>query len=428
MVPGHPRAEALTDSTQIKERRFRTDVGMMVASRVAVVILGIAQSVVAARALGPDARGLVAAAISASLILTQIGTFGLTAANPYFVAREHDLRQSLIDNSLWFAIGGGGLLAGIGLGLQAVLPDAFPDLSSGDLALALSGLPPALAAALLQSILLGEGRTVAYNGVAVAVAILPLVALVAVEVVARLDATSALVVIAFGQYAAAALFAIALRIRSIGRLDIALLRRTTGYGLRIYAAAMLSFLLIRLDMLLVNGYLGAGPTGQYAVSVALVDGLTLLPVAVGFNLFARVARGSGIAFTALVLRHVAVAFALVCALAFLLAGPVIRLLYGDAFTPAVELFRWLLPGAYALGLLSILSQHFAGSNYPPKLIVLWIAGLAVNLAINITLLADEGAYVAGLSSSVAYALVLVGHLALFRRHLEGSRAAHAAAG
>ena len=104
-------------------RRFRTEVLMMGSSRAAVMVLGFAQSVIVARALGPSGRGAVAAAITLALILLQAGTLGLTAANPYFVARDRLLHGRLIGNSVWLALGLGLLLAGLGAMAKVLAPD-----------------------------------------------------------------------------------------------------------------------------------------------------------------------------------------------------------------------------------------------------------------------------------------------------------------
>ena len=50
--------------------------------------------------------------------------------------------------------------------------------------------------------------------------------------------------------------------------------------------------------------------------------------------------------------------------------------------------------------------------------LVWLPGIAVNLAINLLFL-GSGAYVASLASSVAYALLLVLHVRLFARELGG---------
>ena len=59
-----------------------------------------------------------------------------------------------------------------------------------------------------------------------------------------------------------------------------------------------------------------------------------------------------------------VVYGALCVVSFVLAGPAIRLIYGPQFHAAIELYLWLVPGVFCLGMLSILSQHFAGRGFP----------------------------------------------------------------
>jgi O-antigen/teichoic acid export membrane protein len=104
-----------------------------------------------------------------------------------------------------------------------------------------------------------------------------------------------------------------------------------------------------------------------------------------------------------------------------LAGPVIHLLYGAAFARSASLYRWLAPGVLSLGLVTVLSQHFAGRGFPFQAMAVWFIGLAVNLAINLLFLSSNGTYIAALSSSIAYTLLLVLHIRLFAREPGGVR-------
>lgn len=405
----------------MSEQRLRTDVFLMVAAKFGVLALNIAGSVIVARALGTEGRGLLAVAFSFSLILIQFGTFGVLTANPYFAAREPASRARIVTNSLWLAVGLGVLLIGVGAGVKVVAPDVVRGLSWLQLLIALAGVPLALANQFLHSILLGEGRTVAYNLVDVGLSVLSTIAVFVALVPFDGGVTVALVVTA-GGYLAGALTWLALLLRhrpSLLRPDFAFIRRMVGYGLRAYVATLIGFMVIRIDMLMVNGYLGAVDAGLYSVAVALVDGIYLLPTVVGVNLFPRIARGAATAMTAEVFRTVAVVYGLICLATVPFAALAIRVLYGEQFADAAELYLWLLPGAFSLGMVGILSNHFAGRGFPIEAVLVWFIGLGVNIAINVLFLADHGAWIASLSSSVAYALLLFLHMRMFAREAGG---------
>jgi O-antigen/teichoic acid export membrane protein len=392
--------------------RLRTDVFLTFGGKAATLLFGLLIVVAVSRELGPSGQGLFAVAYSLTLMLAQLGGLGLTTANPYFTAREPGRRQNIVSNSLWLAATLGALLIAAGLVLRAVAPDALQGLGWEPLVVTLIGVPGALAALFLQSILLGEGRMVAYNGVEAVQAALTLVALLLGFAVFDLGLTGVLAVLTISRYAAVAAYLALLAPPSVP--DAALARRMLAYGLRAYVAIVVSFLVIRLDLLLVNGYLGATEAGLYSVAATIADGMFVLPMVVALNLFPRVARSGAHEQTAEVFRSLAVLYGAVCLLTIPLAQA-IPLVFGEAFEGSISLYYWLLPGIYCLGLLTVLAHHFAGRGYPREAAAIWFVGLALNIAINVAFLPGRGAWVASLASSIAYAVLLALHLWLFVR-------------
>lgn len=262
---------------------------------------------------------------------------------------------------------------------------------------------------------------VAYNAVEVALAVLPVAGLIVGFGVFDFEVTGALLIMVGAYWLAAGVYLVLLlRDRPTPRVpELSLFLEMARYGFRIYVATLVALLVIRVDVLMVNAYLGAREAGLYSVTAALVEGMYLLPTVIGLNLFARVSRGAPDQMSAEVFRSVAVLYGLLCLVSVPLAGPAIRLLFGAPFDPATELYYWIVPGAFSLGMLTILSNHFAGRGFPLEAMLIWFVGLAINLAINIAFLADEGTYIASLSSSIAYTFLLFLHLRLFARQSGG---------
>jgi O-antigen/teichoic acid export membrane protein len=302
----------------------------------------------------------------------------------------------------------------VGIGLKLLVPATVEGLTWAQLGIALAGVPAALTALFLQSILLGQGRMVAYNGVEVAQFALTLAVLAAAFWLLDIGVTGALVVVTASRVGAMLGYLAVLRLPPKWP-DVELGRRMLVYGFRAYVALAVSYLVIRLDLLLVNGYLGSHQAGLYSVAATLADGMYVLPAVVGLNLFPRVARSGESQETAEVFRSMAVLYGLVCLATVPVAGPAIRLIFGDAFSGAISLYYWLLPGIYTLGMLTILSQHFAGRGFPLPAVAIWFFGLALNLAINFAFLPGRGPWVAALASSIAYAVLLALHMWLFAR-------------
>jgi O-antigen/teichoic acid export membrane protein len=404
-----------------QQARLRTDVFLTFAGKGATLLLGLATAVVIARQLGPSGQGTFAVAYSLALMLVQVGGLGLTTANPYFAARSPGQVPRIVANAIWFAGVLGVALAVLGAAIKVLAPGVLEGLGWTPLLVALAGIPGALAALFLQSVLLGEGRMVPYNAVEVVQAMLTLVALVVGFAFTDLGLTGVLAVLGAGRYAAAIAYAAILHRRSgiFARLDAGLARVMLAYGFRVYVAVLVSFLVVRIDLLLVNSYSGQEQAGLYSVAATLADGMFVLPTVIGLNLLARVARGDPVEASAEIFRSVAVLYALVCIATIPVAPFAIPAIFGSAFEDATSLYYWLLPGIYALGMLAILSHHFAGRGFPRQLLVFWLVGLVLNLALNFAFLPGRGAWVAALASSITYAVMLVLHTWLFAREAGG---------
>jgi O-antigen/teichoic acid export membrane protein len=403
-------------------RRLRTDVALMSSSRAAILVCGLAQSVIVSRALGPSGRGAIAVAVSLMGLFTQVGSLGLATANTYFTARDRKALGAIATNSLWFGGLAGATLAVSAVVLKLLVPSVVGDLSWPELMAVMGAMPGMLAALLLQAVLLGEGRSLAYNVLAAALQALTVVVVAVVVTVLHAGVLGVLVTIAASQMLSTCVYFAALRRHRPSRCpDLGLARRMLRYGLRVYAATVLAFIVIRIDVLLVNAYRGGHDTGLYSVAVAAVDALYLLPVIVGFNLFPRIARGAERTLSIVVFRTLAPLYGALCLVSVPLAGPAIHLLYGPRFASSVGLYYWIAPGAFSLGMVAVLSNHFAGQGFPIKVMLMWLSAVVLNIALNVLFLPD-GLFIAPLASSVAYGLLLIMHTVAFAREAGGFRA------
>lgn len=422
MVMSTP-ARAPAPAPRISARSLSADVVVTLASKVMVLVLQVASAVLVARKLGPSGRGVVAVALTLVMVMQQLGSLGLASANPYFGLRDRTTTGRIAANSLLAAGVIGGLLAMLCLAAKEVVPVTVRGLSWLDVSIVALTLPASLVFLYLQAILLGQGKMLVYNLVEAGQNVLGVIVLAIGLLVIGMGVTGSVAVVVSVYWVGAAAYIIALNRGEtrIARPDIALARAMVRYAFRIYVAGMMSFLIIRLDLFLVNGYLGSQQAGLYAVAGGLADALFLLPMVIGLNIFPRIASGAGNDTSAAVFRLVSIVYAVVVLASAVAAPPIIDFLYGNAFASAADLYRWLAPGVFSLGLVTVLANHFAGRGFPLNAMFVWLVGLAVNLAINLTLLARYGTYIAALSSSVTYTLLLVLHLRMFVNEVGGWR-------
>jgi O-antigen/teichoic acid export membrane protein len=423
-------------------RGFPLQVAGTLAARVLMAANSLATGVVVARTLGAEGLGALAVLNVSVAYAVQIGSLGLPSANTYFIAQDRRRLAPAAANSLAFGVAGGLALALLTVALAARSPRLFEGLPVSLVALAAAAVPFQLLTVLGLNVMLALGRVRRFNLLdLVGQTMLPVNAVVAlVTLRAGLRSLVALNTAASVAVCAAVVLLVARlvkgsartgadepartsgragdggRARDDGRAgeggragvrpDFALLRRTLRYGVKVHAQTVAALLLFRVDLLLVKYFRGAAEAGVYSVASQVSLLLLLLPGVVSTLLFPRIAaraddRG---ALACVVTRHTTFVMLVACAAA---AVGVFALpaLYGPRFAGATVQALILLPGVLFVGVAGVLSQHFAGTGLPAALPLFWVAALAIDTALNLSLVPAFGARGAATSSTLSYALV-----------------------
>lgn len=401
------------------ERSFGTDVLLTVVSKLLYTAGGVVVTIVIARGLGPTGQGLFAVALNLTLMLIQVGSIGLPIANPYFAARDPAAQRLLIGHSLRLAAVLSLVLAAGACGLKVLLPSSLAGLGWTELAVTLATMPIALGGLFLQGVLLGRKAMLAFNLVELSQVAVALLALVVGFAVVDLTLVQVLVIIGLSRVLSfgVALFNLRDALRAPRVRRPGLLGEMLRKGALIYLVALIGFVLIRVDLLLVNSVLGARQAGLYSIAAIIAEGLVLAPLVVGTNLLPRVATSTDATLTALVFRTMFTGFGLLCVASAPGVAIAVPVLFGDRYAGAVQLYFDLLVGVFALGLLNSLTVHYFIRGYPRVLIATWVLALVLDIAANLVLLGPLGSRVAPIASSVAYSGVLLVHVVVFRREL-----------
>jgi O-antigen/teichoic acid export membrane protein len=390
-------------------RHFLRDISVTFGSRVVGLCLAILASVLAARFLGPSGKGALAVIGLISSLAVQFGDLGLHASATYFTARDPDAVPRIAALSLWIGLLMGGLLSLMVLVVARLFPHSLNEIPDRLLLIALGLIPIGLLSLFFQNILLGLQRILAFNLVDLAGKVLGLMATILLLPVLGLGVWELLVAgLAISLAASLATIWLVAREAAIATaLDCDLARDLLRYGMKFYLACLFAYLVVRIDLLLVNFFRGVAEAGIYSVAVSVADLLYMLPVSMGTVLFPRIAgeRSGGGELTLKTCRYTALVMASLCLAVALLARPVIQLLYGPAFAGSVLPLLWLLPGVFFLSLEVIVANDLAGRGYPAVLVLYWLTGLLVNLGLNAIVIPRWGATGAAATSTVTYALM-----------------------
>jgi len=391
---------------------FIRKVGETFVTRVLLIGIGLVTSVIVARILGPEGRGFYAVAITIGAIGVQFGNLGLHASNTYYVAGDRGLLPALAANTIIvsFAVGG------VGTVLIWMIFQLWPQMAPVRgllLILSLLWIPFGLAYMLLQNLLIGIQEVRTYNKIELLtkalglglIGVLIITGAVGVETLFLV----ALIVLIIGLFWA--LLRLRTHIFTLPLPSLTLFKETIRYGSKAYLAALFAFLVLRVNLLMVKYILGAEEAGYYSIAATMADTVYMLPVVIGTILFPKLSAMTHDqekwAFTRKMAVSVGVVTVVLATFAGLLAGPVVRILFGELFVPAVPAFIWLLPGIVLLSINTCYMNYFASIGMP--LITVVSPGLAaiVNIAVNLKLIPWWGIVGASITSVLSYGLMLV---------------------
>lgn len=379
-------------------------------TRAGLVAASLVTSVLVSRSLGPDGRGVVAVAGAVTAIGIQLGNLGLHASSTWAVAQRRALLPALTANALVASLTIGIVEAGIVVALLIIAPGLVP-LEGAVLIVAMIGIPIGLTHLLFGNLLIGLERIRDYNLLEVGTKGISVI--VTIGIVAAGLATPIVFLVAGLVLLVGALIVVFVRLRHLSETPVrpswSVFAEFGRFGLKAYFTALISFLVIRLDLILIELLQGTADAGQYSIAVACADLVYMLPVVVGTLLFPRLSRMSDAAEQVRYARQVLVSTGALMTtgaiVAALLAAPIIITLYGSAFAPAVPAFIWLLPGIVALSMHTIVMNYCAAVGYPPVVLVSPLLGLVLNVVVNLLLIPRFGIVGASIASSLAYVIM-----------------------
>jgi len=408
--------------------QFSKGITITFTARVLSLILGIATSILIARLLGPEGKGIYTlAALLPSLIVT-FTNLGIGPATVYYVAQRHYRRPEVLGNNVLLSILIG--TTGVVIGLVVALffhQSVFPGVAQGYLFFALTLIPVSIFFSYVNCILLGAQRIKEFNLISILHAVLFL----------------GFIIIALWGLKAGIIGALVAGIFSLVLVDMILFfwaRKVAGgillkvkpsyvkhavtYGIQAHLSNILGFLNYRIDMFLVNGFLNPIAVGFYSVGVGLVEKLWLISQAASIVLFPRVAAETDEQkrkeFTPLVARATLWITALGALVLAFLGRWIVSLLYSAAFLPVVQPLQILLLGIVAGSVSRVLANDIAGRGRPILNSYISLIALIANVILNIIWIPRYRIAGAAWASTVSYSLTLFARLFLYCR-LSGNR-------
>ena len=389
-------------------------------------VIGLVTSIMVARLLGPEGRGILALAILLPTLIYTLTNFGITPATTYYLALNHDDASMILGNTMIISF----LVSLISLGFgnaAAIIFHAsfFHSVSYIYLLVALLIIPPNVILQNLQGILLGAQKFSLYNITTLIQTLLLLLLTTLFLLVFRMGVYGAIWANIFALSASCVIIMLwvwSILGKPIWLLNKAYLKKALIYGLQAHLSNVLAFLNYRVDMFIINFFLNPTEVGLYAIGVAIVEQIWMISQAASTVLFPMVSQNEkGVRdLTPIVSRSILVLNTLMASILFILSKVIILVLYGRAYLSAVSTIQALFIGVIALGTGRILANDIAGRGKPVLNTYINIVSVIVNVILNILWIPAYGIVGAAWASTVSYSVVMLGEVYVYAKISENS--------
>lgn len=376
------------------------------ATRLVAVALGLGITLITAR-LGPEAQGGFALFTAVeSVLLAAVSGFGVAIARR--ISHHGEQPAQLVGASVLACVGLGGL-AGLGLWLlSARAGDGYDTLWLLALAAPLLFIPPNL-----SGLWLGRGRMAALAWLTLGA---PLLTLAGCLLAWALRGTLDLQAVLLAWVGARATVAVAVALAALrggwmGRPDGAALAAETRFVLVIGLTNLIGLLNYKVDVFLVEHFLGLAATGIYSIAVMAAELLWLVSSSVATAAYARIGTPDRAEAARITVRAVQASVLLLLGLSPLLwlgAALLVPWLLGEAYRPALAVLAVLLPGVVLYGAASALSAWFTNHAGRPGVPALLAGGsLLINVLVSLWAIPRFGMLGGALATTVSYGLTVV---------------------
>ena len=379
------------------------DAAIVFATQVGKVIFGLAVQSLLAYMLLPEGRGSFALCVVLAGALGVLFTPGAHQGAQYFVVT----RQATVSEGVSAAVAI--CLAGGSLAVMLTVPFVHGDIAFFQKAetrsfhLALALVPVMAFSGALEYQLAGLrrfGYLAVFIMVHMAVNFLLLLVLVGAG---RLGVDGAVAAVIGAHGCTVALYAWLLR-RHHGLVLTnpfrAVSARIVGYGLRFHPAGIGGALEMSTGVLVLGLFASPAEIGLFATATALMFRLRMISDAVGNALLPRIAGSGRPELTTLCLRVVSCGTVAAILAMLPISTPLVRILFSEAFLPAVPLLWIIAPGVLAYACSGILGTYFKCIDRPG------ICSWAVSLGLVANLIAIPVLYPLAGVSAAAWGLTL----------------------
>lgn len=175
----------------------------------------------------------------------------------------------------------------------------------------------------------------------------------------------------------------------------------------------------RLAVLLLGWLSTEKEVGLYAVALSMGEMLWQLPAALGMVVFSRSANVKDASrWHGELARSIRISLwvTMMGSLVLLVAAPLLfDLLFGEEFSQAASITRWLLPGLTLMVVFKLLNMDLAGKGKPQVSLFIMLLAIVLNAGLGYMLIPELGGDGAAIATTVSYLLAALAMVVVFCR-------------
>lgn len=408
---GSPIGRSLRQARRVLRSAYVTSAWTTIAFAGLAGISGV----IAARALGPYERGLLATAVVWSSMAGALSAYGTPAAATYFVARERtEPRRATATVVAWAAVIGLAV-AMLGVTISLLL---VPGRAAAPLAIAFAAVVLTIPGGAGLGAVLGLGEYRAWGLLRLLGPVGALVGVLIAVASGWQTAVAIVTVTSLSTLVQVVVIADALQRKGLAHApDRDLVRPVFAYIWRNVVSGAGWLVTTKIDLMLLTLLAAPELVGFYAVAAAFGAIIVTLASSAGQVVLRRVSAGGHEALRQVLPRALGVCLILAggaAGVAFVTASELVPLLFGSSFESSIEPMRILMPGAVALSVAAVLGNALRALGRPLAPVWAGLGGTLTTLVLLPILLPALDASGAAIASTVSY-VVVAGVMALSLR-------------
>lgn len=377
-----------------------------IGTKILVLLGSFILSIIIARILGPEGKGIVTAIFVIPNLLVSIADLGIRQATAYYVGRRIYKANNVYSSILLVWI----ITSSISILIALLYYFTGPSEQYGWylLTIPLATLPFMLLNKYLDGLFLGLQQVPTVNLIQILGFAVNFVSIILLIVLLKLGVYGAAIATMLTAFFTliASLFLIRNYISTKFAYKKGIIKDLISKGIAYAIALFVLSLNYKIDIIFLERMTTPSDVGIYSIGVSLSELIWQIPAAMGMVLFSKSANSSreidAVNRSTRLLRLSWIPIILFSILFWIFVPLIIRILYGVDFLDSASVLRLLLPGIIVMVIFKVLNADLAGRGYPLFALRAYLLSLVINIVLNIILIPYLGISGAAIASTISY--------------------------